>query len=240
MARYLLALKDRQEVAKDTMAFWFNTVGSGYTFRAGQNAAFILVDPPETDGEGNARTLSLATSPNNQGSFMVATRMRDTAFKRALRAIPIGTRGQGERADGLIYLAQRQLEARRISRRRHRDHAHQQYHRWATEERSRHSLYLFYSNRTPEEAAFVDRFESWTRENPNFKFIPTVTASRNGSWGGEFGRIDREMLVKYVPEIRGPLYCLAGPPGMVAAMRQLLDEMGVSEDSIKTEEFAGY
>jgi len=129
MARYLLALKDRQEVAKDTMAFWFNTVGSGYTFRAGQNAAFILVDPPETDGEGNARTLSLATSPNNQGSFMVATRMRDTAFKRALRAIPIGTRGQGERADGLIYLAQRQLEARRISRRRHRDHAHQQYHR---------------------------------------------------------------------------------------------------------------
>ena len=45
MAKYLLALKDRQEVAKDTMAFWFNTVGTGYTFRAGQNAAFILVDP---------------------------------------------------------------------------------------------------------------------------------------------------------------------------------------------------
>ena len=50
----------------------------------------------------------------------------------------------------------------------------------------------------------------------------------------------REMLVKYVPEIRSPLYYLAGPPGMVAAMRQLLDDMGVSEDSIKTEEFAGY
>ena len=48
------------------------------------------------------------------------------------------------------------------------------------------------------------------------------------------------MLVKYVTEIRGPLYYLAGPPGMVAAMRQLLDDMGVSEDSIKTEEFAGY
>jgi len=48
------------------------------------------------------------------------------------------------------------------------------------------------------------------------------------------------MLVKYVPEIRSPLYYLAGPPGMVAAMRQLLDGMGVSEDSIKTEEFAGY
>jgi len=240
MARYLLALKDRQEVAKDTMAFWFNTVGTGYTFRAGQNAAFILVDPPETDGEGSARTLSLATSPNNQGSFMVATRMRDTAFKRALRAIPIGTHVKVSAPMGSFTL--------------HRDSSRpavflaggigitpvRSIIGWATEERLPHNLYLFYSNRTPEEAAFMDGFENWMRLNPNLKFIPTVTASRNGSWGGEFGRIDREMLVKYVPEIRGPLYYLAGPPGMVAAMRQLLDDMGVSEDSIKTEEFAGY
>ena len=63
MAKYLLALNDRREVAKDTMAFWFNTVGSGYTFRAGQNAAFILVDPPETDGEGNARLIASGHPP---------------------------------------------------------------------------------------------------------------------------------------------------------------------------------
>ena len=240
MAKYLLALKDRQEVAKDTMAFWFDTLGSGYTFRAGQNAHFVLVDPPETDGEGNGRTLSFATSPNNQGSFMVATRMRDTAFKRALRAIPIGTKVKVSAPMGSFSL--------------HRDSSKPAVFLaggigitpmssivgWGAEEQLPHSLYLFYSNRTPEEAAFVDRFENWMRQNPNFKFIPTVTASRNGSWGGEFGRIDREMLVKYVPEIRGPLYYLAGPPGMVAAMRQLLDDMGVSEDSIKTEEFAGY
>ena len=240
MTKYLLALKDRQEVAKDTMAFWFDTLGSGYTFRAGQNAHFVLVDPPETDGEGNGRTLSFATSPNDQGSFTVATRMRDTAFKRALRAIPIGTKVKVSAPMGSFTL--------------HRDSSRPAVFLaggigitpissiigWATEERLRHNLYLFYSNRTPEEAAFVDRLENWMRQNPNFKFIPTVTASRNGSWGGEFGRIDREMLVKYVPEIRGPLYYLAGPPGMVAAMRQLLDDMGVSEDSIKTEEFAGY
>ncbi len=29
MASYLLALKDRREMAKDTLAFWFNTLGSG-------------------------------------------------------------------------------------------------------------------------------------------------------------------------------------------------------------------
>ena len=240
MASYLLALKDRREVAKGTLAFRFDTLGSGYTFKAGQNARFILVDPPQTDDEGNGRTLSFATSPNDRGSLMVATRMRDTAFKRALRVIPIGTRVKvsapmgsftlhGDSSRPAVFLAGG-IGITPIS----------SIIGWATEERLRHNLYLFYSNRTPEEAAFVDLFETWTRENPNFKFIPTVTASRNGSWGGEFGRIDREMLVKYVPEIRDPLYYLAGPPGMVAAMRQLLDDMGVSEDSIKTEEFAGY
>ena len=58
MSEVLLALKDRREVAEDTMAFWFDTTGTGYTFRAGQNADFILIHPPETDAEGNVRTFS--------------------------------------------------------------------------------------------------------------------------------------------------------------------------------------
>jgi len=62
----LLNLKHRQAVAKDTMAFWFDTLGTSYTFKAGQNAHFILIDPPKTDGEGNARTFSFATSPNDR------------------------------------------------------------------------------------------------------------------------------------------------------------------------------
>ncbi len=82
MPEFLLALKDRQEVAKGTMAFWFDTLDTGYTFRAGQNADFILIDPPKTDGDGNARTFSFATSPNNRASLMVAMRMRKSAFKK--------------------------------------------------------------------------------------------------------------------------------------------------------------
>ncbi len=240
MAEYLLALKYRQEVAKDTMAFWFDTLGSGYIFRAGQNANFILVDPPETDGGGNARTLSFANSPNSKGALMVAMRMRSSAFKNSLQTLTLGTRVKVSQPMGSFTL--------------HKDASRpavflaggigitpiRSIVGWATDERLPHKLHLFYSNRTAEETAFVERFESWTRENPNLKFIPTVTASRNGSWRGETGRIDKNMLVKYVPEIRGPIYYVAGPPGMVAAMRQLLDELGVNEDNIKTEEFAGY
>jgi len=48
------------------------------------------------------------------------------------------------------------------------------------------------------------------------------------------------MLVTQVGIVRGPIYYIAGPPTMVAATRRTLCEVGVDEDDIRTEEFAGY
>jgi len=49
-----------------------------------------------------------------------------------------------------------------------------------------------------------------------------------------------EMLSKNIPDLQGPIYYIAGPPAMVAAMRQVLTQAAVDEDDIRTEEFAGY
>jgi ferredoxin-NADP reductase len=48
------------------------------------------------------------------------------------------------------------------------------------------------------------------------------------------------MLMRYLPTIQGPIYYLAGPPAMVAAMRGMLADSGADEDDIRTEEFSGY
>jgi ferredoxin-NADP reductase len=45
------------------------------------------------------------------------------------------------------------------------------------------------------------------------------------------------MLKRYLVWPKGPIYYLAGPPGMVAAMRELLISLGVSDDDLKTENF---
>jgi hypothetical protein len=37
MAEYEMTLMDRQKIARDTMAFWFDTNGADYEFRAGLN-----------------------------------------------------------------------------------------------------------------------------------------------------------------------------------------------------------
>ena len=79
MGTYQVPLIHRAEIAKGTMAFSFEKP-PGFAFTAGQSLDVILVDPPGTDAEGHTRTFSIASAPH-EDQIMVATRMRDTAFK---------------------------------------------------------------------------------------------------------------------------------------------------------------
>jgi ferredoxin-NADP reductase len=171
---------------------------------------------------------------------MIAMRMRKTAFKTALNTPALGTKFIVSRPRGSFTL--------------HRDITRpavflaggigiapiRSILQQATQERLPHKLYLFYSNREADDAAFIEEFESLTAQNPNFTLIPTVTGHRTLAWPYEKGHINRQMLTRYLLGLNGPIYYIAGPSGMVTAMTELLDSSGVSEDDRKTEEFGDY
>lgn len=46
MPEYEMTLVDQQRIARDTMAFWFDTNGASLGFRAGQHADFVFKHPP--------------------------------------------------------------------------------------------------------------------------------------------------------------------------------------------------
>jgi ferredoxin-NADP reductase len=71
------------------MAFQFDKP-AGFSFRAGQFIELALIDPAETDALGTARALSIASAPQDDG-LMFATRIRDSAFKRALATMTPGS-----------------------------------------------------------------------------------------------------------------------------------------------------
>ena len=77
-------LTAKENVAEGTMAFHFRKP-DGFQFRAGQAIDLTLVDPPETDAEGNTRAFSIASAPSDP-DLVFATRMRESAFKRVLKA----------------------------------------------------------------------------------------------------------------------------------------------------------
>src|SRR2546421_11608257 len=78
----------REAVAANPLAFWFEKP-QGFSYQAGQNALFTLTRPAEMDAYGASRPFTLASAPH-ESDLMVATRMRNTAFKRSLAAMPLG------------------------------------------------------------------------------------------------------------------------------------------------------
>ena len=239
MAEYEMTLMDRQRIAKDTMAFWFDTRGVHYEFRAGQHADFAFSHPIDLDG-ANSRTFSIVNSPRERGLVMIALRTRETPFKVALKTAGPGTKFKVSRPRGFFTLHKDVTRpavflAGGIGITPIRSIIH-----WATQERLPHKLYLFYSNRSLEDAAFLEDLEGLAAQNRSFTLIPTVTRTKSPTWLYESGPIDRNLLRRYLHGLNGPIYYVAGPSGMVAAMTALLHSSGVSDDDIKTEEFGDY
>jgi ferredoxin-NADP reductase len=238
MPVYKVKLLRREEVAADTMAFWVEKPAR-FTYKPGQFADFTLADPPETDAEGNIRGFSLASAPY-EDQLMFATRMRDTAFKRVLKKLPLGTEltldapygsftlHHNERAPAVFLTGGIGVTPVRSIVLQ------------AAHEHDAHKITLFDCNRRPEEAVFLDELTDAQNRNPNYKFIGVMTRAAKSQWAGETGHLTAEMLRKYVSDLSAPIYYVAGPREMVGAMRTILTECKVDDDNIRTEEFSGY
>ena len=240
MPAYECRLTRREEVAEGTMAFHFEKP-PGFQFKPGQCADLTLLNPPETDGEGNIRTFSFV-SPPYADELAFATRLRDSAFKRVLRTVPIGTTVGLDGPMGSFTLHKNAAKPGVFLTGGIGITPFLSILRQVAKDGLSYQLYLFYSNHRPEDAAFLDALRELATGRPGIHFIPTMTnmAKSQKRWTGETEHITRDMLQKFLPSLQGPIYYIAGPPGMVAAMREMLPAAGVDEDDIRSEEFAGY
>ena len=101
------------------------------------------------------------------------------------------------------------------------------------------SITLLYSNSHENDIAFGDELEGVQREKPNIKVIETITKPEL-DWKGVTGRINAEMVKKFMPDYVERTFYTSGPKKMVDAMVSLLRELGVPEEQIKQEYFPGY
>jgi ferredoxin-NADP reductase len=240
MANHQVRLRKREEVAEGTMAFYFEKP-AGFQFKPGQFANLTLLNPPETDAEGNVRTFSIASAPLEE-DLMFATRMRDTAFKRVLKTTPLGTEITLGGPFGSFTLHSDSSQpgvfmAGGIGITPFRSMILN-----ASASRFPHRLLLIYSNRRPEDAAFLQELEGLQKENTGYRLVGTMTQLEKSrqSWKGRTGFIDKQMLSEWMDDLKGSICYVAGPPTMVSAIGNALIDLGIREDDIRSEEFAGY
>ena len=167
MPSYKVKLKCKREIAEGTMAFHFEKP-AGFVYKAGQFANCTLINPAETDAEGNSRVFSLASAPY-ENELMVATRMRDTAFKRVLKTMEPGTEVTLDAPYGSFTLHNNLsvpavfltggigvTPVRSIILQ-------------AIHDNVPHRILVFYSNRKPEDAAFLDDLRVSHDTNPSVR-----------------------------------------------------------------------
>lgn len=240
MPPYKLKLRALKGLCRGTAAFYFEKPAA-FEFEAGQFANFTLLDAASPDPQGNTRTFSIASAPH-ENHLMVAMRMRPTGFKTALASLPLnseillqgpfgsltlprnGTRPVALLAGGIGVTPFRSLVWK------------------AAEALSPRRVLLFYSVRVPEEAPFLDELREMERFNGRYKLVCSITRPEKTKtqWHGETGRVSIELLSKWIPDLKVPLYFVAGPAGMVTSVRRMLVDAGISEEDIRAEEFYGY
>ena len=237
MPLHTAVLLGREEVARGTLAFRFARP-DGFSFRPGQAVSLTLIDPPETDAKGNSRTFSLASAPSDD-ALQVATRMRDTAFKRVLGSLepgasiklrgPMGNFTLPEDASRPVVLL-----AGGIGITPFMSMLREEERRGSTRPRV-----LLYSNRSADDAPFLAELQRLAHAGSALRMVATMTGSAPATGTGS-GIADPELLRRELDGVSAPIYYLAGPPGMVGALRKALAAMGANPADVRLDEFYGY
>jgi ferredoxin-NADP reductase len=232
-------IKEKQEIAQGTLLVKFDLGGEDVEFEPGQYFFVTLLDPPYDDDRGPRRHITVVTSPNERGVLGLATRLRDSAFKKSLQELPIGTEVEVEPPKGkftlpedvsgpLVFVAGGiGITVFRVML------------RYIDEESLPYSVTLLFSNRNGAEAAFLDELRELERRISGFRLVLTMTD--DPEWEGERRRIDAGFFRHHVGDALGEwTFMVAGPPPMVAAMQEELASVGVPEERVLAEKYSGY
>ena len=240
MTTHVTILRARTAVAQGTAAFRFDKP-AGFAFEPGQAIDVVLTEPPGGDPQSARHTFSIVTAPYER-ELVIATRMRDSAFKRTLGALPEGASLAIEGPFGaLMQGADRHRPAVFIAGgigiTPFMSLLRQAAHDGTTQRRV-----LLYSNRRPEDAAFLAELTTLEQQCGNFRLLATMTAMSRSSvaWKGSTGPIDEALLARAAEGLAHPVYVIAGPPAMAEAMHLMLSEAGVRDLDIRSEAFYGY
>lgn len=228
-----------EAVAERSMAFRF-TKPEGFAFKPGR-AIDLVLDGMGTEEGANRHAFSIVSAPHER-DLTIATRMRDSAYKRALGALavgaavgidgPFGSLGLPRKLERPVVLIAGGIGITPFM----------SMLRDAKANARAQDLLLVYANRRPQDAAFLDELTRMAQANPRFRLLATMTDAElpASEWSGARQRIDADFLRSALRGINEPICLVAGPPVMVGAVRQALVDAEIDEDDVRSEDFHGY
>ena len=232
-------IKEKQEVAKGTLLVTFDLLGEDVDFTPGQYFFVTLPSVGDEDEKGLRRHITVVNSPNEKGVLGFATRMRDSAFKRTLRVLPVGSEVDVEPPKGTFSLPEDTSRPLVFVAGGIGITVFRSMLRYIREDGLPYRVTLIYSNRDRESTAFLDELRELEQTLPDFRLILTMT--QDPGWEGETRKVDGEFVNDHVDgDLNGYTFLVAGPPAMAEGVQTALKEAGVDAENVIAERYSGY
>ena len=194
-------------------------------YKAGQ-FAFFDIGRVFNDSKGPIRHFTISSSPT-EDFIMLTTRIRDSPYKQRLATLEEGTKVKVRGPQGEFVLHEDDYSkpaiflSGGIGVTPFRSMI-----KYATDMQLPLKIIMFDSNRNKEKILFKKEFDEWTNINENLKIIYTISErnqqqrkstsslslTETNDWKGEFGRIDKAMILKYVDDktLKDSLFYICG------------------------------
>jgi glycine betaine catabolism B len=227
-------------------------------YNAGQ-FAFFDIGEVYNDPKGPIRHFTISSSPT-ENFIMLTTRIRDSPYKKRLSTLEKGAKVSFRGPEGQFVLHQDYSKYTVFISGGIGVTPFRSMIKYATDMQLPLPIIMFDSNRDRNNILFKKEFDDWASINKNLKIIYTISEkeeeeeeqqqhneqsplSTANDWKGEYGRIDKAMILKYVDTnvLNNSIFYICGPPNMLKAMQTLLQEdLEIPKERIKVEEFTGY
>lgn len=239
---FYLEYVKKEELTSDTFTFYFKRNGTERPFVSGQYYEMLLPHN-NMDERGDSRVFTISSSPTDQEFITITTRIIQSSFKLVLNNLKSGAIVHFDGPwDDLNFdekdTAPHVFLAGGIGV--------TPYHsilKYCMDKNINTPMILFVSWRNMDEMIFDDFFRNANNHLENFSYVPTITEDTSMAtdmWDGEKGRIDENMIRKYVSSILDTKFYFSGSPAMVNSLKDIVKGMGVPNEKIIAEEFEGY
>lgn len=235
--RFLLPFAKKEQIAKDTFAFYFDRNHENWDFHPGQYIQMRLpLEHP--DERGTMRYFTIASSPTDKQYLRIVTKVIQSTFKLKLASLQKGEKVSFFGPNGDFYLQEKEPShvflAGGIGMT-----PFVSMMEYTAIKNLKNNITFFAVFSTLEEMIFFEKFSKITIDRPNIQVVYSLINTTT-VWTGQKGRISPSLIEKYISDIKKPIYYITGPPPMVEATVTMIGEMGISEEHIFQEHFSGY
>jgi len=238
--KLILFLKEKIRLTHDTYDFVFN-LNKNFSFIPGQYLEWTL-GFKNPDSRGNRRYFTISSSPTEKDLRIgVKFYENSSSFKKNLLSLNMGDRIIAGNLAGDFVLPKDENKKLVFILGGIGITPFRSIVKYLLDNNKKIPAVVFYSNKEKSDIVYKDLLEK-AKEKLNIKTIYNLTDLENipKDWEGESGRINKDLIKKYVPDYKERIFYLSGPHSMVSGFEEVLFEMGVNPTNIKKDFFPGY